>query len=144
MVDASAPWVSRVGGPAREALMATRKRLDERLETLPKELRDPPVAFAALSFVGPLFILLLALAAGQSAVASPLYTLAALVFVAGVGGFLVTSYRRYRVQRAEAERREARRARVRRARRPSAARISRSRPTTATTEEARTDARRAS
>jgi fatty acid desaturase len=108
--------------------MTTRKRLDDRLETLPKELRDPPVAFAAASFVAPLFIVLLALAAGQSDVSSPLYSLAALVFVAAVVGFVVTSFARLRVRRAEEDWIEAELARRRRARRPSVAPISGSRP----------------
>jgi hypothetical protein len=121
--------------------MTVRKRFDERLETLPKELREPPVALAALSLIGPLFIVLLGLAAGQSDVSSPLYTLAAIVFVVALGGFIVTSYQRFRVQRAEEVLREAERARVRQMRRPSATRISRSRPAPET---AQADARRAS
>lgn len=106
--------------------MRAHKRIDERIEALPKELRDPPVAFAAVSFIGPLFIVLLALAAGQSDVSSPLYSLAAIVFVAAVAGFLVTSCLRFRVRRAENERVEEERTRRRQARRLSAS-MSRSR-----------------
>jgi hypothetical protein len=121
--------------------MNDRKQLDERLVRLPKELREPPVALAAISLIVPLFLVLLGLAAGQSDVSSPLYTLAAIVFVVALGGFIVTSFRHFRVQRAEEERLEAERIRMRSARRPSAARISRSR---AAAEEARAQARRAS
>ena len=125
--------------------MTVRKRLDERLGTLPKELRDPPVALAALSLVGPLFIVLVGLAFGQSDVSSPLYSLAAIVFVVALGGFVVMSFRRFRVQRAlgdaEEERRNAERARLRRARRQYAARIDPPRPEPET---AQADTRRAS
>jgi cobalamin biosynthesis protein CobD/CbiB len=107
----------------RGKAMKVREQLDERLGTLPKELREPPVAFAAASFIGPLLIVLLAAVAGQTAGA--LYTLAAVVFVVAVCGFLVTSYRKLRVQHAENARREAENARLRRARRPSVAPISR-------------------
>jgi ABC-type siderophore export system fused ATPase/permease subunit len=125
--------------------MKARKRFDERLARLPKELREPPVALAAVSLIAPLFIVLLGVAAGQSEVSSPLYTLAAIVFVVALIGFIVTSIRRYRVQRlvaeAEAERRNAERARLRKARRLSAERLSDSRTETETTP---ADARRAS
>jgi pilus assembly protein TadC len=100
--------------------MKVRKKIDERLEAVPKELRDPPVAFAAASFLAPLFIVLLALAAGQNNVSSPLYSIAALIFVAAVAGFLVTSFRRLKVRRAEEDEWEEQRALLRRARRPSA------------------------
>jgi Flp pilus assembly protein TadB len=98
------------------------EELDDRLRTLPKDLREPPVAFAAASFLAPLLIVLVAVIAGQAG--GVLYTVAAAVFVVAVCGFLVTSYRKFRVQRAENERREAERARRRRARRPPAAPIS--------------------
>jgi pilus assembly protein TadC len=106
--------------------MTVRKRIDERLDAVPRELRDPPVAFAAASFLAPLFIVLLALAAGQNDVSSPLYSLAAFIFVAAVVGFLVTSYRRLKVRRAEEDQWEEERARRRHARRPSAAMVRRS------------------
>jgi protein-S-isoprenylcysteine O-methyltransferase Ste14 len=125
--------------------MTARKRFDERLAALPKELREPPVALAAVSLIAPLFIVLLGLAAGQSEVSSPLYTLAAIVFVVALVGFIVTSVRRFKVQRAEAEaeaeRRDAERARLRKARRLSAARLSDSQAEAETTS---ADARRAS
>ncbi len=103
--------------------MKVRERLDEHVGTLPKELREPPVAFAAASFIGPLFLVLLAVVAGQTA--GPLYTVAAVVFVVGVCGFIVTSYQKLRAHHAENARLEAERARQRRARRPSVAPISR-------------------
>jgi uncharacterized membrane protein len=81
--------------------MKVRRRIDRRIQALPKELRDTPVAFAAASLIGPLFIVLIALAAGQSEVSSPLYSVAAIVFVVGVAGFLVTSFSRLRARRAE-------------------------------------------
>lgn len=140
-IDVLGLWVGRSEVGYQRQDMTVRKRVDERLETFPKELRDPPVAFAAASFLGPLFIVLLALAVGKGDVSSPLYSLAAIVFVAAVGGFLVTSLWRLKTRRAENERMEQERARRRRARRPSVAPISRSRPVSA---EARTDARRAS
>lgn len=121
--------------------MTARKRFDERLKALPKELREPPVALAAFSLIGPLFIVLLGLAAGQSDASSPLYTLAAIVFVLALGGFVVTSVRLFRMQRAEEVLREAERVRARRARRPSATRVSQSR---SAAETAQADARRAS
>jgi pilus assembly protein TadC len=100
--------------------MKVRRKIDERLEAVPKELRDPPVAFAAASFLAPLFIVLLALAAGQNDVSSPLYSVAAFIFVAAVVGFIVTSFRRLKVRRAEEDEWEEQRALLRRARRPSA------------------------
>jgi pilus assembly protein TadC len=103
-----------------------RKKIDERLRALPKELRDPPVAFAAASFIGPLFIVLLALAAGQGDVSSPLYSLAAIVFVVAAGGFLITSFMKLRVRRAEDERLEEERTRRRQTRRVSATSTGRS------------------
>jgi hypothetical protein len=121
--------------------MRDRKQPDERLARLPKELREPPVALAAISLVGPLFLVLLGLAAGQSEVSSPLYTLAAIVFVVALVGFIITSFRHFKVVRAEEERFEAERIRARSARRPSASRISRS---GADSEAAQADARRAS
>lgn len=90
-----------------------------RFERLPKELRDPPVAFAAASFLGPLFLVLLGLIAGQTEPSSPIYTLAALVFVGALTGFIVTSIRRFFVRREENERLEQERMRRRIARRPS-------------------------
>lgn len=99
------------------------EQLDDRLRTLPHDFREPPVAFAALSFLGPLLLVLIAVVAGQAA--GVLYTVAAGVFVVAVCGFLVTSYRKFRVQHAEKERLEEERARLRRSRRPSAAPISR-------------------
>jgi pilus assembly protein TadC len=121
--------------------MTVRKKIDERLETVPKELRDPPVAFAAASLLGPLFIVLLALAAGQNDVSSPLYSLAALIFVGAVVGFIVTSFRRLKVRRAEEELWEEERALRRHARRPSA---SLARSPSASEDVDRADERRAS
>src|SRR5205807_10356916 len=72
---------------------------------------------------------------------SPLMTLAAVVFVVAVGGFALTTYRRFRAQQAENVRHEIARSRRRTNRRPSASRISRAR-TASTTETA--DQRRAS
>jgi uncharacterized membrane-anchored protein YitT (DUF2179 family) len=102
--------------------MSIRNQLDDRLDTLPKELREPPVAFAAASFVAPLLIVLLALFAGQTDASSPLYTLAAIVFVGAVCGFMLTTYRRLKIQRAQNAQREAERARQRMARRAPAVR----------------------
>jgi hypothetical protein len=68
-------------------------------------------------------------------------TLAAVVFVLAVGGFAVTTYRRFRVQQAENVRQEMARARRRTVRRPSASGDSRAR-TASTTDAA--DQRRAS
>jgi pilus assembly protein TadC len=107
--------------------MIMRKRIEKRLEALPKELRDPPVAFAAASFIGPLFIVLLALAAGQGDVSSPLYSLAAIVFVVALAGFLVTSWMKLRVRRAEDERLEEERNRRRQTSRVSGTSTNRSR-----------------
>jgi len=121
--------------------------IQTRIERLPKELRDPPVAFAAASFIGPLFLVLLGLIAGQTEASSPLYTVAALVFLVAFTGFFVTSIRRFFVRRAENERFEQERIRRRIARRPSAASTGRSlaRPTQPRQPEvARSDARRAS
>jgi hypothetical protein len=114
---------------------------ETRLDTLPKELRDPAVAFAAASFIGPLFLVLLGLIAGQTESSSPLYTVAAVVFVVALAGFIVTSIRRFFVRRAENERLEEERIRRRMARRPSSSSIRRS---PAQPEVARSDARRAS
>jgi hypothetical protein len=101
--------------------MKVRNRTRERLPGLPQELRDPPVAFAAASLLLPMLIVLLGLAAGQSDVSSPLYSLAALVFVVAFGAFLVTAGLRYRARRVEDERLEGERDRQRRSRRVSAA-----------------------
>ncbi len=90
--------------------MSILERLDERFEAAPKQLREPAVAFAAASIVGPLIIVLLAVMAGQTDTSSPLYTLAAAVFVGAVCGFMLTTYRAARVQRAQTEQREAARA----------------------------------
>jgi hypothetical protein len=117
--------------------MRVRKKIDDRLEAVPKELRDPPVAFAAASFLGPLFIVLLALAAGQNDVSSPLYSVAAIVCVAGLVGFFVTSLARLRTRRAENDWIEEQQALRRHARRPSM-----SRPRS--DDEERVDARQAS
>jgi hypothetical protein len=121
------------------------QQLDSETETrrdqLPKELRDPPVAFAAASFIGPLFLVLLGLIAGQTEASSPLYTVAAIVFVVALAGFIVTSFRRFFVRRAENVQLEEERARRRMARRPSAVSIRQSRSRTAPE---RSDARRAS
>jgi hypothetical protein len=96
------------------------KPVATRFDKVPKELRDPPVAFAAASFIGPLFLVLLGLIAGQTQASSPLYTVAAVVFVVALTGFIVTSIRRFFVRRAENVQFEEELARRRNARRPSA------------------------
>src|SRR5205085_7604914 len=63
---------------------------------------------------------------------SPLMTLAAVVFVVAVGGFALTTYRRFRAQQAENVRHEMARARRRTVRRPSASRVSRARAASTT------------
>jgi hypothetical protein len=98
--------------------VSMRERLEGHLEEVPEDFRQGPVAFAAAALIGPFIIVLLALAVGQS-VSSPLYTLAAIVFVVAVTGFAITSYRKLRDQRAEDVRREAARARRRTERRAS-------------------------
>jgi undecaprenyl pyrophosphate phosphatase UppP len=117
-----------------------RAGIKTRVDRLPEELRDPPVALAAASFIGPLFLVLLGLIAGQTEASSPLYTAAAVVFVLALGGFIVTSVRRFFVRRAENEQLEEERIRRRIARRPSAS----TRRAPAQPEVARSDARRAS
>jgi positive regulator of sigma E activity len=117
------------------------ERLEDRLNGVPEDLREGPVVFAAAALIGPFVILLLASIAGSSGLASPLYTLAAVVFVGAAGGFIVTSYRRFKRHRAEDEHRAVERARRRTARRRAAVSIRRSR---ATAEAARRDERRAS
>jgi hypothetical protein len=92
---------------------------ETRLDKLPEELRDPPVAFAAVSFIGPLFLVLLGLIAGQTEPSSPIYSVAAVVAVVGLAGFIVTSIRRFFVRREENVRFEEERIRRRTARRPS-------------------------
>jgi hypothetical protein len=103
------------------------RRAETRLDKLPKELRDPPVAFAAVSFIGPLFLVLLGLIAGQTEPSSPIYTVAAVVAVVGLAGFIVTSIRRFFVRREENVRFEEERVRRRMARRPSASAMRQSR-----------------
>jgi hypothetical protein len=102
-------------------------KTETRLDQLPKELRDPPVAFAAVSFIGPLFLVLLGLIAGQTEPSSPIYTIAAVVAVVGLVGFIVTSIRRFFVRREENVRFEEERVQRRRARRPSASAMRQSR-----------------
>ena len=117
------------------------KPVATRFDKLPKELRDPPVAFAAASFIGPLFLVLLGLIAGQTQASSPLYTVAAVVFVVALTGFIVTSIRRFFVRRAENVQFEEELARRRNARRPSASSVRQ--PRTPAVQEP-PDARRAS
>jgi positive regulator of sigma E activity len=117
------------------------ERLEDRLNEVPEDLREGPVVFAAAAIMGPFVILLLALIAGSSSLASPLYTLAAIVFVGAAGGFIVTSYRRFKAHRAEDEHRVVERARRRTARRRAAVSVRRSQ---ATADAARHDERRAS
>lgn len=117
------------------------RKVETRLDKLPKELRDLPVAFAAASFIGPLFLVLLGLIAGQTEPSSPLYALAAVVFVVALTGFIVTSIRRFFVRRAENVQFEEERIRRRNARRPSASSLRQSRTTPA---HEPPDARRAS
>lgn len=102
------------------------EQLEDRLHEVPEDLRQGPVIFAAAALIGPFVLVLLAAVAGPS-LASPLLTLAAIVFVAAVIGFALTTFRRFRVQQAENMRIEAARSR-RRNRRPSASRISRTDP----------------
>jgi undecaprenyl pyrophosphate phosphatase UppP len=99
------------------------EQLEDRLNEVPEDFRQTPVLFAAAALIGPFIIVLLATVAGPSA-SSPLMTLAAIVFVVAVGGFALTTYRRFRAQQAENVRHEMARARNRTIRRPSASRIS--------------------
>jgi undecaprenyl pyrophosphate phosphatase UppP len=116
------------------------EQLEDRLNEVPEDLRQTPVVFAAAALIAPFIIVLLATVAGPS-MSSPLLTLAAVVFVLAVGGFVLTTYRRYRRQQAENVRHETARARRRTDRRVSASRMSGAR-TASTTET--TDQRRAS
>lgn len=120
--------------------MTMLERLEDRLNEVPEDLREGPVVFAAAALIGPFVILLLALIAGSSGLASPLYTLAAIVFVGAAGGFIVTSYRRFKAHRAADDHRVLERARRRTARRQAAV-IGRAR---AAAEAAQQDERRAS
>ena len=106
------------------------EQLEDRLNDVPEDLRQTPVIFAAAALIAPFIIVLLATVAGPSA-SSPLLTLAAVVFVVAVGGFALTTYRRFRTQQAENVRLEMARARRRTDRRPSASRVSRARTETA-------------
>jgi membrane protein YdbS with pleckstrin-like domain len=115
------------------------EQIEDRLNEVPEDLRQGPVIFAAAALVGPFVLVLLAAVAGPS-LSSPLMSLAAVVFVGAVVGFALTTFRRFRVQKAETMRLEAARSRRRIDRRPSASRISR---TDASTADA-TDQRRAS
>ena len=99
------------------------EQIEDRLNEVPEDLRQGPVIFAAAALVGPFVLVLLAAVAGPS-LASPLLTLAATVFVGAVIGFALTTFRRFRVQKAETMRLEAARSRRRTYRRPSASRIS--------------------
>ena len=92
------------------------EQLEDRLNEVPEDLRQTPVLFAAAALIGPFIIVLLATVAGPSA-SSPLMTLAAVVFVVAVGGFALTTYRRFRAQQAENVRHEMARARRRTVRR---------------------------
>jgi undecaprenyl pyrophosphate phosphatase UppP len=116
------------------------EQLEDRLNEVPEDLRQTPVLFAAAALIGPFIIVLLATVAGPSA-SSALMTLAAVVFVLAVGGFAVTTYRRFRAQQAENVRHEMARARRRTVRRPSASGVGRAQ-TASTTDTA--DQRRAS
>ena len=115
------------------------EQIEDRLNEVPEDLRQGPVIFAAAALVGPFVLVLLAAVAGPS-LSSPLMTLAAVVFVGAVVGFALTTFRRFRVQKAETMRLEAARSRRRNYRRPSASRISRTGASTADT----ADQRRAS
>jgi hypothetical protein len=115
------------------------EQIEDRLNEVPEDLRQGPVIFAAAALVGPFVLVLLAAVAGPS-LSSPLMTLAAVVFVGAVVGFALTTFRRFKVQKAETMRLEAARSRRRTYRRPSASRISR---TGASTPDA-ADQRRAS
>jgi undecaprenyl pyrophosphate phosphatase UppP len=117
------------------------EQLEDRLNEVPEDLRQTPVLFAAAALIGPFIIVLLAAVAGPSA-SSPLMTLAAVVFVVAVGGFALTTYRRFKAQQAENVRHEMARARRRTIRRPSASRTSPARTAASATETA--DQRRAS
>jgi hypothetical protein len=100
------------------------EQLEDRLHEVPEDLRQGPVIFAAAALIGPFVLVLLAGIAGPS-LASPILTLAAIVFVGAVIGFALTTFRRFRVQQAENMRIESARSRRRGDRRPSASRISR-------------------
>jgi hypothetical protein len=99
----------------------TLEQLQDRLNEVPEDLRQSPVIFAAAALIGPFVLVLLATLAGP--LSSPLLTLAALVFVVAVTGFMLTTYRRFREQQAEDLRHEAARARRRSDRRLSASRV---------------------
>ena len=116
------------------------EQIEDRLNEVPEDLRQGPVIFAAAALVGPFVLVLLAAVAGPS-LSSPLMTLAAVVFVGAVIGFALTTFRRFRVQKAETMRLAAARSRRRTDRRPSASRIRRT--GAASTADA-TDQRRAS
>ena len=107
-------------------LLEQLQQLQRRLKEVPEDFRQAPVIFAAVALIGPFIIVLLAAVAGPSA-SSALMTLAAAVFVIAVGGFVVTTYSRYRAQQAENVRLETARARRRTDRRRSASRVSRAR-----------------
>jgi undecaprenyl pyrophosphate phosphatase UppP len=94
------------------------EHLEDRLNEVPEDLRQTPVIFAAAALIGPFIIVLLATVAGPAA-SSVLMTLAAVVFVVAVGGFALTTYRRYKVKQAEDVRHELARARRRTDRRAS-------------------------
>src|SRR2546430_17321449 len=92
-------WVG--GTSAREGkLVNMLEQLEDRLNEVPEDLRQTPVLFAAAALIGPFIIGLLATVAGPSA-SSPLMTLAAAVFVVAVGGFALTTSRRFRAQQPE-------------------------------------------
>lgn len=107
---------------------------------MPRQRHDAAVIFAAASLIAPLFIVLLGLAAGESDVSSPLYSLAAVVFVAALGAFVVASCFTFRARRVENALLEEERTRVRQARRLSAS----TRSSRTMSSEAQADTRRAS
>src|SRR3954453_16796150 len=95
------------------------EQIEDRLNEVPDDLRQGPVIFAAAALVGPFVLVLLAAVAGPS-LSSPLMTLAAAGFVGGRVGLALTTFRRFKVQKAETMRLEAARSRRRNYRRPSA------------------------
>src|SRR5438094_8449485 len=117
-------WVGETSVP--EGIVNMLEQLEDRLHEVPEDLRQAPVIFAGTALIAPFIIVLMATVAGPSA-SSPLLTLAAVVFVVAVGGFALTTYRRFRAQQAENVRHEMARARRRTVRGPPASRVRRAR-----------------
>ena len=105
-------WVGNAFVRERDVVVTMLQRLEDRLNEVPEDVRQPPVMFAAAALIGPFVIMLFALFLGPSA-STPVLTVAAAVFVIAVGGFAYTTYRRFKVQQAENLRSEAERTRRR-------------------------------